>query len=85
MCSIAPTSRLLRALGIAPAILLIAYACVLAVDLGGQVLQDFFSTWVYNFLIASAALLCVTRAVAVPAERIVWVLVGLALSCWTAS
>ena len=26
-----------------------------------------------------------TRAVAVPAERIVWVLVGLALSCWTAS
>ena len=85
MRSIAPTSRLLRALGIAPAILLIAYACVLAVDLGGQVLQDFFSTWVYNFLIASAALLCVTRAVAVPAERIVWVLVGLALSCWTAS
>jgi two-component system cell cycle response regulator len=83
--SIAPTSRLLRALGTVPAILLIAYACVLALDLGGPALQDFFSTWVYNFLIALAALLCVTRAVAVPAERIVWVLVGLALSCWTAS
>ena len=85
MRSIAPTSRPLRALGIVPAILLIAYACVLALDLGGPALPDFFSTWAYNFLIASAALLCVTRAVAVPAERIVWVLVGLALSCWTAS
>jgi diguanylate cyclase (GGDEF)-like protein len=83
--SIAPTSRLLRAVGIVPAILLVAYACVLALDLGGPALQDLFSTWVYNILIASAALLCVTRAVAVPAERIVWVLVGLALSCWTAS
>jgi two-component system cell cycle response regulator len=85
MRSIAPSSRLLRALAVVPAILLLAYACVLALDLGGPALRDFFSTWVYNFLIASAALLCVTRAVAVPAERIVWVLVGLALSCWTAS
>ena len=51
----------------------------------GPGLEDFFSTWVYNFLIAASALLCVTRAVAVPAERIVWVLVGVALTCWTAS
>ncbi len=47
--------------------------------------EDFFSTWVYNALIAAAALLCLTRAIAVRAERIVWVLVGLALTCWTAS
>ena len=85
MRSIAPNSPLLRALALVPAVLFGAYACVLALDLGGSALQEFFSTWVYNFLIAAAALLCVTRAVAVPAERIVWVLVGLALSCWTAS
>jgi diguanylate cyclase (GGDEF)-like protein len=83
--SIAPTSWALRALAFVPPILFAAYACVLAFDLGAAGLEDFFSTWVYNFLIAAAALLCVTRAVAVPAERIVWVLVGLALTCWTAS
>ena len=85
MRSIAPASPLLRALAAGPAVLLLAYACVLAFAPDGAALEDFFSTWVYNFLIAAAALLCVTRAVAVPAERIVWVLVGLALSCWTAS
>ncbi|HYN50690.1 MAG TPA: GGDEF domain-containing protein [Thermoleophilaceae bacterium] len=85
MRSIAPASRALRALALAPPILFGAYACVLAFDLGAAGLEDFFSTWVYNFLIAAAALLCVTRAVAVPAERIVWLLVGLALTCWTAS
>jgi two-component system cell cycle response regulator len=82
---IAPESRLVRAVALVPAALLAAYACVLAFDLGGPALEDFFSTWVYNFLIAASALLCVTRAVAVPTERIVWVLVGVALTCWTAS
>ena len=65
--------------------MLAAYACVLTFDLGGPALEDFFSTWVYNVLMAASALLCVTRAVAVPAERIVWLLVGAALTCWTAS
>jgi len=83
--SIAPTSRVLRALALVPPILFLAYACVLALNLGGAALEDFFSTWIYNSLIAAAALLCVARAVAVPAERIVWVLVGFALTCWMAS
>jgi two-component system, cell cycle response regulator len=83
--SLAPESRLLRALGLAPLALLFVYAGVLVFDPGGAALQDFFSTWVYNFLIAAAAVLCAIRAVAVPAERIVWVLVALALTCWTAS
>jgi two-component system, cell cycle response regulator len=82
---IAPESKLLRACGLAPLALLFAYACVLAFDLSGAALEDFFSTWIYNFLIAASAVLCLVRAVAVPAERIVWVLVGLALACWTAS
>ena len=85
MRSIAPTSRVLRALALVPPILFLAYACVLALNLGGAALEDFFSTWIYNSLIAAAALLCVARAVAVPAERIVWVLVGFALTCWMAS
>jgi len=33
----------------------------------------------------AAAVLCAVRAVAVGAERIVWVLVALALICWTTS
>jgi two-component system cell cycle response regulator len=83
--SLAPESRLLRACGLAPLGVLFAYAFVLAFDPGGAALEHFFSTWVYNFLIAAAAVLCAIRAVAVPAERIVWVLVALALACWTAS
>jgi hypothetical protein len=85
MRRIAPEGPLVRVVVITPPALLTAYACVLAFDLGGPALEDFFSTWVYNLLIAASALLCVTRGVAVPAERIVWVLVGLALTCWTAS
>ena len=85
MRTIAPRSRLLRAAGLAPLALLFAYACVLAFNIGGAPLEDFFSTWVYNFLIGASALLCIIRAIAVPAERLVWVLVGLGLTCWTAS
>jgi two-component system cell cycle response regulator len=85
MRAIAPTSPLLRLVAFIPLALLVVYAAVLAFDPGGPGLQDFFSTWVYNFLIAASALLCLIRAVAVPQERIVWVLVALALTCWTAS
>jgi two-component system, cell cycle response regulator len=85
MRRIAPEGPLVRVVAITPPALLTAYACVLAFDLGGPGLEDFLSTWVYNCLIAASALLCVTRAVAVPAERIVWVLVGVALTFWTAS
>ena len=85
MRRIAPEGPLVRVVAITPPALLTAYACVLAFDLGEPGLEDFFSTWVFNFLIAASALLCVTRAVAVPAERVVWVLVGVALTCWTAS
>ena len=81
MRTIAPHSRLLRAIGLAPLILLVAYACVLTLNIGGAALENFFSTWVYNFVIAASALLCIMRAVAVPAERYVWVLVGLGLTC----
>ena len=84
MRPIAP-GGLLRALGLAPLALLAAYTCVLLLDVGGTSVEDFFSTWIYNALIAAAAVLCVTRAVAVPAERPVWLLVGLALTCWMAS
>jgi two-component system, cell cycle response regulator len=83
--SIAPASRLIRAVGLLPLALLVVYACILGLDLGGSPTEDFFGTWVYNLLIGASALLCVLRAVAVPVERIVWVLVGLALTCWTAS
>jgi diguanylate cyclase (GGDEF)-like protein len=82
---IAPQSQVLRVLGLAPLLPLALYAVVLVFNVGGQTVEGFFSTWVYNGLIATAALLCLTRAVVVPAERIVWALVGLALTCWTTS
>lgn len=65
--------------------LFVAYAAVLGFELGGAGVENFFSTWVYNLLIAASALLCVTRAAAVRAERSVWALVGLALTSWTLS
>jgi two-component system, cell cycle response regulator len=82
---IAPADPRLRAAGLTPLALLAAYALVLSLGIGGPRVADFFGTWVYNGLIAAAALLAVARTLTVPAERAVWVLVAAALCCWTAS
>src|SRR4029453_7703315 len=44
----------------------------------------FFDSWVYNGLLVTASLACLARGVAVKAERLPWLLLGLALALWTA-
>jgi len=44
----------------------------------------FFDSWVYNGLLVAASLACLGRGLAVKAERLPWLLLGLALALWTA-
>jgi hypothetical protein len=44
----------------------------------------FFDTWVYNGLLVAASLACLGRGFAVKAERLPWLLLGIALALWTA-
>jgi hypothetical protein len=43
----------------------------------------FFDTWVYNGLLVAASLACLARAFVVKAERLPWLLLGIALALWT--
>jgi len=43
----------------------------------------FFDSWVYNGLLVLASVACVARGVAVKAERLPWLLLGIALALWT--
>jgi two-component system, cell cycle response regulator len=43
----------------------------------------FFDSWVYNGLLVLASLACLARGVAVKAERLPWLLLGIALALWT--
>jgi diguanylate cyclase (GGDEF)-like protein len=43
----------------------------------------FFDSWVYNGLLVAAALACLARGVTVRAERLPWLLLGIALALWT--
>ena len=44
----------------------------------------FFDSWVYNGLLVAASLACLARGFAVKAERLPWLLLGIALALWTA-
>ena len=44
----------------------------------------FFDSWVYNGLLVAASLACLARGFAVKAERLPWLLLGIALAVWTA-
>ena len=43
----------------------------------------FFDSWVYNGLLVTASLACLARGLAVRAERLPWLLLGIALALWT--
>ena len=43
----------------------------------------FFDSWVYNGLLVAASLACLARGFAVKAERLPWLLLGIALALWT--
>jgi two-component system cell cycle response regulator len=64
---------------------LIAYVLHVTVELGGPQSFEFFADYVYNGLIAFAALACIGRAIAVREERAAWTWFGIALSSWLAS
>ena len=60
------------------------YAVQSVTSICGAGVNDFFETWVYDGLLAAAAILCFARAFTVPAERSAWAVLGLGLLSWTA-
>jgi two-component system cell cycle response regulator len=67
----------LAALGLA------GYTAYSFVGFGGPGVEHLFEDWIYNALLALAALLCLLRVVLVRVERAPWLLLGIGLSCWT--
>jgi diguanylate cyclase (GGDEF)-like protein len=70
--------RVLAALG------LIVYAVYSVTGFGGGGAEHLFEDWIYNALLATAALLCLLRALLVAGERAPWLLLGVGLACWSA-
>jgi diguanylate cyclase (GGDEF)-like protein len=62
------------------AVALAAHAAHALVGLGGSGSDDFFNTWVYVGLIATAAGLCLARGVLVRQDRAAWLLLGAGLT-----
>jgi hypothetical protein len=62
------------------AVALAAHAAHALVGLGGAGSNDFFNTWVYVGLIATAAELCLARGVLVRQDRAAWLLLGAGLT-----
>jgi diguanylate cyclase (GGDEF)-like protein len=60
-----------------------AYGLEALLGIQGSV-DAFFDSWVYNGLLVAAALACLARGLAIPAERLPWLLLGVALALWTA-
>jgi two-component system cell cycle response regulator len=46
--------------------------------------DSFFDSWIYNGLLVGAAAACLARGIAIKAERLPWLLLGIALALWTA-
>ena len=61
-----------------------AYTAHLAVNFGGEGLDGFFNSWVYDGLIFASAAACLWRAAADERERGAWLFLGLGLSLWLA-
>ncbi len=59
-----------------------AYAVESLLGVQGSV-DAFFDSWVYNGLLVAASLACLARGIEVKAERLPWLLLGLALALWT--
>src|SRR3954453_3990623 len=62
--------------------LLVFYAVVTIWTLGGGVLQDWVGRWVYDAVVLGAALLVLSRAAAIPAERGAWLALGGGMLLW---
>ena len=77
-------SRPLRAFWALAALALLAYAAHVAFGLGGARLDGFFEDFVYPGLTFGAAGACLARAIAVPQDRLAWLLMALGLGGWAA-
>ncbi len=62
--------------------LLAFYAAVIWWTLGSEPLQDAVGRWVYDAVVIGAALVVLWRAVAVEAERGVWLALGIGMLLW---
>ncbi|MDQ6915536.1 MAG: GGDEF domain-containing protein, partial [Actinomycetota bacterium] len=76
--------RPIGALRVAALAALAAYAAYSVAGFGGASVERFFEDWVYNAVLASAALLCLLRARLVRTERTAWLVLGLGLAAWSA-
>jgi diguanylate cyclase (GGDEF)-like protein len=59
-----------------------AYGVEALLGVGGPV-DGFFDSRVYNSLLVGASLACLARGITVQAERLPWLLLGIALALWT--
>jgi two-component system, cell cycle response regulator len=71
-----------RGLLVLTALGLVSYAAHSLLGLGGQTLNDFFETWVFNGLLLASAACCLLRAGWSRVERTAWAALGLGLGCW---
>ena len=72
------------AAAIASGLLWLTFMAHVTVGLGGDGLDSFFNSWVYNSLMLIASASCLTRAVVLHEERAPWAMMGLGLLAWTA-
>lgn len=62
--------------------MLVLYAAVVIVPLGGEALQDAVGRWVYDAIVLGAAALVLLRSARSGAERGAWLALGLGLLLW---
>jgi diguanylate cyclase (GGDEF)-like protein len=60
------------------------FAAQVSSGLGGPVVDDIFSPWVYELLMLLPAVICALRAATVQRERKAWLCASVALTCWLA-
>jgi diguanylate cyclase (GGDEF)-like protein len=60
-----------------------AHAAHTGLGLGRGALDGLFEDWLLNALILASALACLARGITVRAERLAWIVLGVALLCWS--
>jgi signal transduction histidine kinase len=59
-----------------------AHALQAASGMGGTAVDSVFNDWVYNAIMATAALACLARGVLVRSERPAWIAIGTGITTW---
>jgi two-component system, cell cycle response regulator len=74
----------LLALGALTGLGVLTYGAHTAFGLGSPSLDSFFQNWVYCGVSIGAGAMCVLRGIAVPSERLAWLVMGAGLFAWAA-